>query len=105
MKNSVLATLSASVLAIGALLVYSACSSDDTVNEATADAGSSSSGGTSGTTVNPDGGTLPDGAPADCVQNPQTYLDILNACTDATRIQKNPTLDKLLSDGGLPPLN
>ena len=49
-------------------------------------------------------GALPDGAPSDCVMNPTTHLEIINACTDAVRIAKNPTLPLLLSDGGLPPL-
>ena len=54
--------------------------------------------------VLPDG-ALPDGAPGDCFTNPTTHFEIINACTDAVRIQKNPTLPLLLSDGGLPPLN
>ncbi len=50
------------------------------------------------------GGTLPDGAPTDCFMNPHTHLEIINACTDAVKITKNPVLPLLLSDGGLPPL-
>lgn len=53
---------------------------------------------------NPDGGPLPDGAPGDCVQNPTTHEEIINACTDAVKITKNPTLPLLSPDGGLPPL-
>ena len=49
-------------------------------------------------------GTLPDGAPSDCVQNPQTHAEIINGCTDAVKITKNPTLPRLYADGGLPPL-
>lgn len=41
----------------------------------------------------------------DCFDNPKTHFEIINACTTATRIEKNPTLPKLLADGGLPPLN
>ncbi len=53
-----------------------------------------------------DGGgpTLPDGAPSDCYLNPKTHLEIINACTDAVKITKNPTLPLLAADGGLPPL-
>jgi hypothetical protein len=52
-----------------------------------------------------DGGpTLPDGAPSDCYLNPKTHLEIINACTDAVKLTKNPTLPLLLGDGGLPPL-
>lgn len=49
-------------------------------------------------------GALPDGAPGDCFMNPTTHEQIINACTDAVRITKNPTLPLLLADGGLPPL-
>lgn len=45
-----------------------------------------------------------DGGPKDCFENPKTHFEIINACTNAQRITKNPTLPKLLSDGGLPPL-
>ena len=46
----------------------------------------------------------PDGGVADCVTNPTTSTDILNACTDAGFIDKTPVLPKLQADGGLPPL-
>ena len=52
----------------------------------------------------PDGPLLPDGAPADCFMNPTTHFEIINACTNAVKIAKNPTLAGLLSDGGLPAL-
>ena len=51
-----------------------------------------------------DGATLPDGAPSDCFMNPTTHFEIINACTDAVKITKNPTLALLGADGGLPPL-
>jgi hypothetical protein len=51
-----------------------------------------------------DSGTLPDGAPSDCFTNPKTHFEIINACTDAVKITKNPTLPLLYPDGGLPPL-
>lgn len=51
-----------------------------------------------------DGGPLPDGAPGDCVQNPKTHEEIINGCTDAVKITKNPHLPLLAPDGGLPPL-
>ena len=41
---------------------------------------------------------------ADCVTNPQTSEQILNACTDAERIEKHPVMPLQLPDGGLPPL-
>lgn len=59
-----------------------------------------------GPPVGSDGGSLngKDGGPSDCVTNPKTHAEIINACTNATKITKNPTLPKLLADGGLPPL-
>jgi hypothetical protein len=39
-----------------------------------------------------------------CFTNPQTALEIINACTTATHYDKSPTLPLLLPDGGLPPL-
>lgn len=48
-----------------------------------------------------DGG---DGGPTDCVMNPKTHAEIINACTTATKIAKDPVLPKLRADGGLPPL-
>ena len=51
-----------------------------------------------------DGSTTADSGPSDCVMKPQTHLEIINACTDAVKITKNPTLPLLLPDGGLPPL-
>ena len=56
----------------------------------------------------PDGGPSADGGdggPSDCVMNPRTHLEIINACTNAVKITKNPVLPKLLPDGGLPPLS
>jgi hypothetical protein len=51
-----------------------------------ADAGSS--GGMPGT-----GGAAEDAAPPyDCVLNPRTHAEIINACTDAVRIEKHPML-------------
>ena len=45
----------------------------------------------------------PDGE-KDCFDDPKTHFEIINACTTATRVPKNPTLRMLLADGGLPPL-
>jgi hypothetical protein len=101
MSKPIHATLLALAVAAGSCFVYMACT-DSSVTEGSPDGGTSS-GGTSGINPNDDGGLLPDGAP-DCVQNPTTYLEIINACTTATKITKNPTLDKLLPDGGLPPV-
>jgi hypothetical protein len=38
------------------------------------------------------GGAPPEQPPYDCVLHPKTHLEIINACTDATRIEKHPEL-------------
>lgn len=48
-----------------------------------------------------------DGAPtfdASCFTDPQTHVEIINACTDAEKVYKTPNLPRSLPDGGLPPL-
>lgn len=51
-----------------------------------------------------DGGAVVDGGGQDCVQNPETHLEIINACTDAVKIDKASHPPLLLADGGLPPI-
>ncbi len=41
---------------------------------------------------------------SDCFPMPKTYLEIINACTDADKIAKKPVLPLLKPDGTLPPL-
>ena len=48
-----------------------------------------------------DGGVASD---ASCFMNPTTHVEIINACTTAEKIYKNPVLPLQLPDGGLPPL-
>ena len=56
--------------------------------------------------------STPDPAPQDpptgtgsCSDNPQTHLELLNACTTAERIEKDDSkLPLLQADGTLPPL-
>jgi hypothetical protein len=55
---------------------------------------------TSGVTVD----TGDTGEPEDCVRNPTTHLEIINACTTAVMIKKTPNLNGLNDDGSLPPL-
>jgi hypothetical protein len=45
-------------------------------------------------------------APADanCISNPTTSDELMNACTTADKVDKHPTLPLQLSDGGLPAL-
>jgi hypothetical protein len=41
------------------------------------------------------GGVEPEQPPYDCVLHPTTHLEIINACTDALRIDKHPSLPAL----------
>lgn len=41
---------------------------------------------------------------ASCFNNPQTYIEIINACTDAQKIYKDSHPALLNPDGTLPPL-
>jgi len=40
----------------------------------------------------------------DCFDNPKTHEEIINACTDAAKIDKKPVLPRLGPNGELPPL-
>ncbi|MFT3925644.1 MAG: hypothetical protein QM778_24095 [Myxococcales bacterium] len=62
-----------------------------------------------GPSLEPDAGEHVDagsdaGVPPDCFANPKTHLEIINACSDAERVEANPVLPLLGADGGLPPL-
>jgi hypothetical protein len=66
--------------------------------------------GDEGGTANPDaaapdaGVTDAPGPDASCFTNPQTHVEIINACTTAEKIDKQPVLPLLRPDGSLPPL-
>jgi hypothetical protein len=68
----------------------------------------SSSGGTGGMGTGGTGtggmGTGGTGGAPDCYMNPMTYLEIINACTNADKVDVSPVLPLLEPDGGLPPL-
>jgi hypothetical protein len=49
-------------------------------------------------------GTTDAGPDASCFMNPQTHVEIINACTNAEKIDKHPVLPLLRPDGSLPPL-
>ena len=50
-----------------------------------------------------DGGGLPvDAGP--CFASPSTHAELINQCTAAVGVAKNPVLPLLSADGGLPPL-
>ncbi|MFT3770578.1 MAG: hypothetical protein QM820_34560 [Minicystis sp.] len=98
-------------IAITAAIAGGACSdelpSDQTSSTTSSSGGestssTSSSGGTGGTMGT--GGTGGMGGMPDCVTNPMTHVEIINACTDAQPIDVMPVLPLLGSDGSLPPL-
>jgi hypothetical protein len=47
----------------------------------------------------------PPGPDASCYEDPQTHFEIINACTDAESVEKNPELPLLEEDGSLPPID
>lgn len=94
--------LGGAILAL-ACLVYAGCDDSSAVKEPPPSAGDDA--GVPGSSDGLDAGTLPDGAPKDCFDHPTTHFEIINACTNATKITKNPILPKLTPDGGLPPLD
>jgi hypothetical protein len=100
-----LAALAAGLCAVAVTLA--ACDESTTIHETpptTADAAVVDPPIDSGITILPDGAIADTGAPVDdCVKNPKTHLEIINACTTAQKIDKHPTLPLLLPDGGLPP--
>lgn len=71
--------------------------SSSSSSSSTSSSTSSSSTSTSSSTSSGDGGP-------DCVMNPMTHIEIINACTDAEQVDKAPVLPLLEPDGGLPPL-
>jgi hypothetical protein len=87
---------------LGLLLLAACDDSSNAVKEPTPDSGTVDSGGPIDSGTPTDAGS---DAASDCVMNPKTHAEIINACTNATKITKNPVLTKLLPDGGLPPLN
>lgn len=108
MKKKIRSAFLGSAVIVLSSLAYLACDDGSSaVKEPSPDAGPGEGSGRTPTDggVDFDAGTLPDGAPKDCFDHPRTHFEIINACTNATRLTKNPTLTKLLPDGGLPPLN
>jgi hypothetical protein len=89
-------------LALALAMLVAACDdSSSAVKETVVKDAGATPGVDGGTTPGQDGGA--DGGPSDCFTNPQTHYEIINACTDAVKIAKSPTLPLLYPDGGLPP--
>ncbi len=100
----------AGLLAIGAALGGGACDetvpSDQTASSASSSTTSSTSsgGGAGGAGTGGMGMGGGGGAAPDCYMTPMTHVEIINACTDADKIDKKPDLPLLGMDGKLPPL-
>jgi hypothetical protein len=100
--STLLVVLAGAAAALAGSLAIAACDDSGAVKEPT---GARPTGTTPGAPpgtppVTPDGGG---DAGSDCFMNPKTHFEIINACTTAQKITKNPTLPRLLPDGGLPP--
>jgi hypothetical protein len=86
-----------------AMIAVASCDGGNAVKERAPNVDSGvGSVGDAGGIGSTDGGS--DGGSDDCVHNPQTHEEIINGCTDAVKITKNPVLPLLSPDGGLPPL-
>jgi hypothetical protein len=83
--------LGLALCALLAITLAGACGDDTLPSDEASASSSSSSSGTGG------------GGP-DCVTDPMTHVEIINACTDAEKIDKIVNLPLLGSDGSLPPL-
>lgn len=92
--------------ALGAALTATSCGDDLPSDTVSSSSGSSSGSGSSSSSsgVGGSGGTGGGGGAPDCYMNPMTHVEIINACTDAERVDKTPDLPLLGADGGLPPL-
>ncbi len=92
-------------ISVGAFALVGACNDDSAIHEnVPADSGSPTD-----SSAPQDGGTViitgDSSTPVNCFAgDAQTYVEIINACTTATKIDKHPTLPLLQADGGLPPL-
>ncbi len=103
------------IATLAILVVYVACSKSNNSPVSTSpDAGSAMPGSDSGSafTDSGDGSTSVtggdagvDAGPPSCDTNPVTYLEIINACTNAIAIPINDEPPCLLPDGGLPSLD
>ena len=80
-----------------AALAVGACGGDSSSGGTTTSGPGSTGGGGMG------GGGAGGGAP-DCFTNPKTHVEIINACTDADKIDKTSNLPLLGPKGELPPL-
>jgi hypothetical protein len=84
------------VVFLGAACLAMGCEEENpsTTGSTSSSSSSSGAGGSGGA----------GGAASACFTNPQTHDEIINACTDAEKIDKIVNLPLLEADGSLPPL-
>lgn len=103
-RRGLVALLGLLVVASAGAAASAGCDDGNAVKEPILPRDGGTGTGSDGAVTSGDGGPLADGAPSDCFPNPTTHLEIINACTDAVKIAKSPTLPLRYPDGGLPPL-
>jgi hypothetical protein len=93
------------VAVLGLSACLSGCTENDAPHDTPASTGPFDTGVDTGApVVVPDATSdSSDAVPPECFTNPKTHFEIINACTDAARIDKHPTGLPFLPDGGLPP--
>lgn len=84
------------------LALCAACGDDD--NGSRSRDGGARDGGPQGDDAQTADAQAGDAEVPDCYDDASTHEELMNACTDAEKVEKSPNLPLLLSDGGLPPL-
>jgi hypothetical protein len=84
--------------------VIAACDEQTPSDSGATSATSSSSGSSTSSGMGGDGGGGAGVGVSDCFSNPMTHVEIINACTDAEKVDKVVKLPLLEPDGSLPPL-
>ena len=88
--------------ALGAACLASACGGDDLPSDQTGSVSASASAAASSSGAGGMGGAGGEGP--ECFTDPMTHVEIINACTDAEKVDKVVNLPLLNPDGSLPPL-
>lgn len=88
-----------------AMLGFIACDGSTPSDSGSTSSSSSSSSSSSGMGgEGGSGGGGGNGGGPDCYSKPTTHVEIINACTDAEKVDKAVNLPLLQPDGSLPPL-
>lgn len=84
------------------MVILAACDGETPSDSGATSSSSSSSNSSSSSGMGGEGGA--GGAGPDCFSKPTTHVEIINACTDAEKVDKIVNLPLLEPDGTLPPL-